>query len=234
VGCAGSSATFQVSAAGQTQSGAQALGYAWRRNGVALGDGPTGSGSVVSGAFTPALSIAGLSPADAGTYDCEVANACGTTLSAAAALTLSGGGCPTIYCTPKAALVCGTPAIHYTGFPSAAAASGFEVRSAPARAARLGVLVYGNQGRAALPFQGGILCVLAPSRGVPASSWGTPGACDGAFAMDVNAFAHGLLGGHPKAFLLVPGTVVDVQWWGRDTLATGSHLSDALEYTVAP
>jgi hypothetical protein len=170
VGCAGSSVTFHVSAAGQTQSGAQALGYTWRRNGVALGDGPTGSGSTVSGALTPALAIAGLSPADAGTYDCEVANACGTTLSAAAALALSGVGCPINYCTAKTALACGTPAIHFTGFPSASASSGFEGRSAPARAARLGILLYGNQGRTALPFQGGTLCVQSPSRAVPASS----------------------------------------------------------------
>jgi hypothetical protein len=95
-------------------------------------------------------------------------------------------------------------------------------------------LLYGNQGRTALPFQGGTLYVQSPSRAVPASSWGTPGACDGAFTLDINAFAHGLLGGHPKPFLLVPGTLVDVQWWGRDTAATGSHLSDALEYAVAP
>jgi hypothetical protein len=30
------------------------------------------------------------------------------------------------------------------------------------------------------------------------------------------------------------GQQVNVQWWGRDTVANGSYLSEGLEYVVAP
>jgi hypothetical protein len=50
----------------------------------------------------------------------------------------------------------------------------------------------------------------------------------------MNAFAQGLLGGNPNAFLSVQGALVQAQFWGRDSVATGSFLSAAVEYTVAP
>jgi hypothetical protein len=50
----------------------------------------------------------------------------------------------------------------------------------------------------------------------------------------MNCFAAGLCGGNPQAYLSVPGTTVDCQWWGRDTVTQGSYLSDALEYFVCP
>ena len=52
--------------------------------------------------------------------------------------------------------------------------------------------------------------------------------------MDMNAFAAGVLGGNPQAFLSVPGTQVNLHWWGRDTVAHGEYLSDAFEYVVCP
>jgi len=61
------------------------------------------------------------------------------------------------------------------------------------------------------------------------------------FTIDWNAFAHGVWmppGGqapnNPAPFLVSAGQVVNVQWWGRDSVMTGSFMSDALEYTVCP
>jgi len=62
---------------------------------------------------------------------------------------------------------------------------------------------------------------------------GTPGLCDGLLALDMNAFAAGVLGGNPLPSLGVPGTQIDCQFWGRDTPGN-SLLTDALEYFVCP
>ena len=50
----------------------------------------------------------------------------------------------------------------------------------------------------------------------------------------MNAFASGNAGGNPAAFLTLPGSMINAQWWGRDSVMTGSFLSDGVEYVVAP
>jgi hypothetical protein len=55
----------------------------------------------------------------------------------------------------------------------------------------------------------------------------------------MNAFASGNYAPgfpiyNPAAFLSLPGQQVNCQWWGRDTPATGSFMSNALEYWVCP
>jgi hypothetical protein len=159
------------------------------------------------------------------------------------AFVLDTGVAPATYCTAKPGLACGPVAITFNGASSASATSGFEILAAPARSERLGVLLYSNAGRAVLPFPSGghILCMQTPiRRGGPASSGGTPGPnCDGVFALDMNAFASGSYNPPfptyaPAAYLLTVGQQVNVQWWGRDTVPTGSFMSDALEYFVAP
>jgi hypothetical protein len=55
----------------------------WRRNGVPLSDGPTGSGSVISGSSTSMLTIENATLADAGSYDCVASSACGETIAVA-------------------------------------------------------------------------------------------------------------------------------------------------------
>lgn len=60
--------------------------YAWRRNGVPVVDGPTGSGSVVSGAHTRAMTISNVGFADNGDYDLAVTSACGNVASSATTL----------------------------------------------------------------------------------------------------------------------------------------------------
>ncbi len=55
--------------------------YQWRRNGEALSNGPTGHGSVISGATAKALGVSNVQPADEGSYDCIVTNSCGEAVS---------------------------------------------------------------------------------------------------------------------------------------------------------
>lgn len=143
---------------------------------------------------------------------------------------------PQTYCTAKSTLVCGIPAIGSSGNSSASATSGFEVSASPARGNRSGLLLYSCSGRAAIPFQGGLLCVNpAPLRRVPSvNSGGTNGTCDGVFNVDVNTFASGNGGGNPDPCLTIVGQQVNAQWWGRDSVPTGSFLSDGLEYFVGP
>ena len=149
--------------------------------------------------------------------------------AALTALTTVG---PTTYCSAKTALTCGTPAIGSAGIPSASATSGFVIDAQPARSNRSGIFLYSDQGPSNVSFQGGTLCVATPIRRSNAVSSGGATGCDGVFTIDWNAFAHGLAGGNPQSFLLNPGQQVNVQVWGRDALATGSFLSDALEYFV--
>jgi hypothetical protein len=157
----------------------------------------------------------------------------------------------TKFCTAKAGLACGTPAIAASGTPSASSGSGFVVSAAPARSCRSGILVYNTGQIAGVPFQGGTLCVepMGLRRAGSTSSMGTPGgaSCDGAFAIDMNTFAVGAwvvpnCDGSPSAtppnnpapFLTVPGTAVFAAYWGRDSVATGSFVSDGVGWSVGP
>ncbi len=67
-------------------TGAAPITYQWRKDGIALTDGPTGGGSTISGANTNHLVISGPSSADEGSYDIVASNACGASISPSATL----------------------------------------------------------------------------------------------------------------------------------------------------
>jgi hypothetical protein len=150
-------------------------------------------------------------------------------------------GCPPLanYCTAKLNSLGCLPAISATGTPSATAGSGFVIHGANLRNQKPGLLIYTNAGRAAIAFQGGILCLNSPiRRSIGLSSGGSPlptADCSGAYQIDMNTFAVGGLGGTPAAYLQVQGTVVDAQFWGRDPgfpAPNNSTLTGGIEFTV--
>jgi len=162
----------------------------------------------------------------------------------------SSCGTGTPFCTAKAGLACGVPAISGLGTPSAGNSSGFTVSASPARSCRSGILLYNTAQGAPLAFQGGTLCVepMGLRRAGSTNSMGTAGNnCDGVFTIDMNAFGYGAWivpdcagapsgtpANSPAAFLSTPGTSVSAQWWGRDTVATGSYVSNGLSWTIGP
>jgi|GEM_PF-973503 len=69
-------------------AGSGPMTFQWERDGAPLFDGPTGFGSVISGANTGTLHISGVGANDEGDYRLVVTNACGTDTSAATTLAL--------------------------------------------------------------------------------------------------------------------------------------------------
>ena len=144
---------------------------------------------------------------------------------------------------PEVADALGTPVnpIAGTGTPSATAGSGFVVTGSNVRNNKSGLLFYGVTGPASTPFQGGTLCVNSPIRRTGATnSGGNPSPandCSGVYSLDMNAFAHSSGPPIPLPALIVAGTVVDCQWWGRDpgfAAPNNTTLTNGLEYTVCP
>jgi hypothetical protein len=147
---------------------------------------------------------------------------------------------PNVYCTAKVNALGCTPAISFTGSPVAANSAGFTVRGANVRNQKSGLLFYGmNTGAAAIALSGGTLCVKTPIKRTQAvSSGGSPlptQDCSGVYSIDMNAFAHQAGSPVPPAILRVPGTQMNVQWWGRDPgLAPPNNttLTNGLQYTI--
>jgi hypothetical protein len=146
-----------------------------------------------------------------------------------------------IHCVAKLNSLGCLPAIGATGRSSASAVAGFLVTGSNVRNNKPGLLIYSTTGPGALPFGGGVLCQMGPlKRTTAVSSGGSPlpmADCSGVYSIDMNAFAMGLLGGSPLPALIVPGTDVWCQWWGRDpgfpppgniTLTDGLHYSVGL------
>jgi hypothetical protein len=77
--CPGGSVRFTITAAG-----GGSIGYQWREDGINLDDEP----DHISGAHTAILTIVHTAATDAGDYDCVVSNACGSTASDGATLTV--------------------------------------------------------------------------------------------------------------------------------------------------
>jgi len=197
--------------------------FAAERNGL--------TGRVISLNFFP--------PSSDAQFDLWAANTDGDNLLANALSYAGACSSPTLYCTAKINSLGCTPTIGSTGASSATAGAGFHIKTSNVRNQKPGLLIYSVNGRAAVPFQGGLRCVNSPvRRTTPANSGGTalPASdCSGIYTIDMNTFTVGGLGGNPIPALAIMGTVVDCQWWGRDPgfpAPNNSTLSDGLEYTV--
>src|SRR5690349_1700729 len=139
---------------------------------------------------------------------------------------------PATYCTAKVNSQGCTPISSWTGFPSPSQPAAFFLRATSVLNHKPGLLLYGY-GAAAVPFQGGFLCVASPiTRITVASSGGNPppADCSGAYAYDFNLR---IQSGADSA--LVPGEDVYAQYWSRDpSSAFGSGLSGGVSFVICP
>ena len=90
--CPGGTAVFTVSSGDDVT-------YQW--NAV---DGPTGTGAIISGSSTPTLTITGVQPGDARSYECTVSADCGAAASTSAQLIVDGT--PVISTQPVSTTAC--------------------------------------------------------------------------------------------------------------------------------
>jgi len=148
---------------------------------------------------------------------------------------------PTTHCTAKTTSNGCNPSIGWTGtLPNTTSPSGFIVNGTDFINNKSCLLFYGANGAGAVPFQGGTLCVAPAIRRTPGTTTGgnpPPNDCSGAPQIDMQLFAQGGLGGTPLPALLVSGSVINCQWWGRDpgfVAPNNTQLSNGLTYTVGP
>ncbi|MCK6448438.1 MAG: FG-GAP-like repeat-containing protein [Planctomycetes bacterium] len=152
-------------------------------------------------------------------------------------ISLSGGGCtpPTTYCTAKVNSSGCTPAIGWSGTPSASAGAGFFVTATNVLNNKFGLFFYSLNGQQALPFQGGTLCVKLPiKRTSLQSSDGNPppNDCSGAYSFDFNAYI--ATGVDPA---LISGAALDGQYWARDpgfSPPNNTSLTDGIHIVLCP
>jgi len=154
-------------------------------------------------------------------------------------ITYTVGGNVTTYCTAGTTSNGCTASINANHNPSVALANACNISVAGAEGQKSGIVFYGinNTGFVPGPWASGsasLLCVKHPTQRTPIqNSGGTFGLCDGAFALDWNAFqtAHPTALGNPWS----AGSKVYVQAWFRDPPAVKStNLSNALELTYQP
>ncbi len=140
---------------------------------------------------------------------------------------------PTTYCTAKVNSVGCTPAIGWSGSPSASAGSGFDITATQVLNNKNGFFYYSFNGQQAKPFQGGLLCAKLPLRRTPVQNSGgnpPPNDCSGRYSIDFNAF---IASGVDPA--LAPGATVDGQYWARDpgfAAPNNTSLSDAIHFVI--
>ncbi len=138
-----------------------------------------------------------------------------------------------LYCQAESNSLGCTPAMFGSGTPSASLAAVFSVGAANVLNNKSGLLFYGFKPRQT-PFQGGHMCIVAPTQRTPPQNSGgaAPPAsdCSGAFSLDFNARIQS--GVDP---LLVAGEEVFAQYWSRDPAdASTTNLSGALAFFIAP
>jgi hypothetical protein len=138
------------------------------------------------------------------------------------------------YCTAQTNTLGCVPQIGAQGTPSASSTSGFRISVRNVRNQQNGMLLYGTNGRAAIPWLGGTLCVQPPLRRTPlVNSRGSAAPandCSGVLLRDFNAWT--FAAGDPALF---PGQHVRAQFYSRDPGAVQNlNLSDAVEFYLEP
>lgn len=138
----------------------------------------------------------------------------------------------TVYCTSKVNSQFCNPSLAFAGTPSASSASPFTITCSQLINNKNGLFFYGYAPLGA-SFQGGHLCVQAPTKRLAVQNTGgnpPPEDCSGVLSVDFNTVIQG--GGDPA---LVPGAKVYLQTWARDPNdlnGFGTSLSDALQFTI--
>lgn len=148
-----------------------------------------------------------------------------------------------IACTPNTNSQGCSPSIGFSGNSSSTKISGFDVITTNVRFPKPGLYLYSLSNTAPLgsPLGFGTLCIGGPvKRTVGFLAGGVPAVpdCGGVFKLDMNKFRAGGYGAPPPApapYLSTAGSVVNIQFWGRDNgfaAPNNSSLSDVLQFTV--
>jgi lysyl endopeptidase len=137
---------------------------------------------------------------------------------------------PVVYCTSKISTNLCAPSIAATGSASLSAASGFVVTTTNLEEQVTGIDFFGTAGQAAIPFQGGFLCVAGAVNRLPGKFTGGAGPCTGSISYTLSDV---LL--HPAGGSLAAGAHLYLQTWTRDLADPfGSSLSNGLDAILCP
>jgi len=137
---------------------------------------------------------------------------------------LQNTGGPTVYCTAKTSSA-GCVATISTSCPDCQPVSGagdYSVTASMVQGGKPGIMFFGVNGAAALPFVGGTLCMNPPLGRAPIqiSGGSTPTSCDGSFVQNVND------GTVSPNLDQGPGTSNWCQFWYRDPNQPGMGSTD--------
>lgn len=135
------------------------------------------------------------------------------------------------YCTAKTNSKGCIPATSWTGVPKVGTPSGFVLTCNNLIGNKNGLWFYGWNGLAGAPFQGGYLCVKAPTKRLAVQNTGGVGTlCNGVLSTDFNAR---IASGSDPA--LTAGVLVGAEVWSRDPTASfTTSLSNAISFTICP
>lgn len=140
------------------------------------------------------------------------------------------------YCTAGTTTNGCVPSISASGWPSAAASSGYTLQVQQVDGQRQGLIFYGVSGPLAAQWGLGssFLCVKTPTQRMPVSNTGgAVGQCNGALSIDWRAWTSSNPGALGTPF--GAGDMVYAQGWFRDPAASkATNLSNALSFALCP
>ncbi len=148
-----------------------------------------------------------------------------------------GIGAPIAYCQAKTNSQGCMPAIGFSGQARVSNNFALTVTGSNALNSMVGLLIHGLTGPQQTPFASGFLCVAPPfARSIPTNSGGNAPPltdCSGVFSFNLGT----VLAASPIGPMVGAGSVLTLQWWGRDTgflPPNAVQLTDALQVVVGP